>query len=110
MRELLAGVCGAARDVGLPAELCEDGFPRHEEGQVYVFIPHELYATEHDDDWPTAEQRRRSIALCVENPGTHWFEELCDLAPHFPRLLAINRASVVELERRGHAVEHLQLG
>ena len=110
MTELVAGLCAAARDAGCDAELASSRFPELEPGIVYLVIPHEHYVCEPPSAWPTREQRARTIALCVENPFTQWFETVCQLAPRFPRLLAINRSSVEALRARGIEADHLQLG
>jgi hypothetical protein len=109
MTELLAALCASARDGGHDAELDSSEFQPLEPDTAYVVIPHEHYETE-PASWPSGEQRARTIALCVENPFTQWFEKVSSLAPQFARTFAINRASVDELRRRGVAAEHLQLG
>lgn len=110
MTEILTALCDVARDAGHDAELASSRFPPPEPQIAYVVIPHEHHSCEPPDAWPTLEQRERTIALCVENPFTPWFEEVCSLASQFPVLFAINRSSVSELRRRGIASEHLQLG
>jgi len=109
MTELLAALCAAAGDAGHDAQL-ESGFPPLKDDIAYVLIPHEYYGCEPASEWPSTEQRARTIALCVENPPTRWFHAACELAPHFPPGFAINRSSLAELRRRGIAAEHLQLG
>lgn len=110
MTELLGGLCAAARDVGHDAELERGTFPPPSSDTAYVTIPHEYYACEPAASWPSPAQRERTIALCVENPGTTWFNTVLSLAPLFPMLLAINRSSQLELRRRGFPAKHLQLG
>jgi Glycosyl transferase family 2/Glycosyl transferases group 1 len=110
MTELLAALCVTARDAGHDAQLASSTFPELDDGVAYVVIPHEHHGCEPPASWPSLEQRRRTIALCVENPTSQWFEAVCELAPQFPRVLAINRSSVDELRRREIAAEHLQFG
>lgn len=110
MTELLAGICASVRDAGHDAELHRSGFPELDAETVYVLIPHEFYACEPPEVWPSTEQRDRTIVLFVENPPTQWFDRACGLAPHFAKVLAINRSSIVELHRRGVGAEYLQLG
>ena len=110
MTELLAGICAAATDAGYDAQLESSVFPPVDDRTVYVVIPHEHCVCEPPSAWPSLEQRQRTIALCVENPPSPWFEAMCELAPRFARTLAINHSSLAELQRRGIAVEHLQLG
>jgi hypothetical protein len=110
MTELLSALCAVAREAGYDAELERSIFPPSDPRTAYVFIPHEHYTYEPRSAWPSREQRERTIALFVENPGTFWFDLVCDLAAQFPRVLAINRTGVAELHRRGVPAEHLQLG
>lgn len=109
MTELLGALCATACDAGHDASL-ETSFAPPETDAAYVVIPHEYYSCEPESAWPSHVQRGRTIALCVENPPTSWFETVCRLAPHFPRVLAINRSSQAELHRRGIDADHLQLG
>ena len=110
MTELLTGLCAAAVDGGHDAAVETDGFPDPDADVVYVVIPHEFYSCEPSRSWPSEAQRRQTIALCVENPSTPWFERACELSPAFAGSLAINRSSLTEMHRRGLAARHLQLG
>jgi hypothetical protein len=110
MTELLAGLCAAATDCGHDARLESSVFPELQRDTVYVVVPHEHYACEPASAWPSTEQLERTIALCVENPFTPWFDIVCELAPQFPAVLAINQSSVAALRGRDIAAEHLQLG
>jgi hypothetical protein len=110
MAELLAGLCATARETGLDAGLEHSVFPRADDDTVCVFIPHEHAGLHGYNPWPSAEQRARTIPLCVENPHTSWFGDVARLAPQFPLTLAINRSSVAELRSQGISAEHLQLG
>jgi len=111
MTELLAALRDAVREAGYAATLELDGFPAADPGAaVYVVIPHEYRACEPTSAWPSADQRRRTIALCVENPYTQWFDAVCALSPQFARVLTINRASVTAMAGRGITADHLQLG
>jgi hypothetical protein len=110
MTELLAGLCAAAADCGHDARLESSVFPELQRDTVYVVVPHEHYVCEPAAAWPSTEQLERTIALCVENPFTPWFDLVCELAPQFPQVLAINQSSVDALRDRGIAADHLQLG
>jgi hypothetical protein len=110
MTELLAALCRAASEAGHDADLEPSVFPPLVRDTAYVFIPHEHHGCEPSGAWPSYEQRMKTVALCVENPHTPWFESVCRLAPQFPLILAINRSSVEALRGRGVAAEHLQLG
>jgi hypothetical protein len=110
MTELLLGLCRCAKDAGFDAELESGRFPVHDSETVYVLIPHEFYACEPPEHWPTRNHRDRTVVLFVENPFTQWFDDACGLAPHFASVMAINRASVRALRDRGVGATHLQLG
>ncbi len=90
MTELLAALCAAARELGHDAELVGPEFPRWRRETTYVVIPHQYYECE-PMNWPSREQRARTIALCVENPFTQWFEKVHALAPQFPGMLPSTR-------------------
>jgi hypothetical protein len=110
MTELLAGMCAAATDCGHDARLESSVFPEPQPDTVCVVVPHEHYFCEPASAWPSTEHLQRTIALCVENPLTPWFNIVCELAPQFPKVLAINQSSVTALRDRGIAADHLQLG
>lgn len=110
MTEILSALCETVREEGVEATLESSRFPDPSPATVYVVIPHEHRACEPADAWPSREQRLRTIALCVENPHTSWFEAVCALAWQFPGLVAINRCSVEALHERNVTVQHIQLG
>src|SRR5262249_39497972 len=60
--------------------------------------------------WPDTRQFRRTIAFCVEMPGTSWFEVAAAYAGHAGAVVSINQSSTRELGRRGIPAEHFQLG
>src|SRR5436305_12789969 len=109
MTEILAALCESVREQGVDATLENSLFPEPAPGTVYVVIPHEHRACEPADAWPSREQRLRTIALCVENPHTSWFEAVCALAWQFPGLVAINRSSAEALYERNITVQQIQL-
>jgi len=110
MTELLSMLSAAVATAGHDVDFAFDEFPPLADDAGYVVIPHEFHAQADTRSFPNADQCARTIALCTENPGTEWFEHACDLLPQFGAAMAINRASVTELRRRGIACEHLQLG
>lgn len=108
MTELLSAIATAVADAGQQVELAFDAFPSGRE-YTYVVIPHEFSAYPGLTE-PTDEQRRRTVALCTENPGTPWFETASRLFERFGATIAINRYSQHELGRRGIQCEYFQLG
>jgi Glycosyl transferase family 2/Glycosyl transferases group 1 len=109
MNELLAAVAHEAGALGVEAELVLDRFPDGRE-TAYVVIPHEYFATVPESRHPSDDQLRRTVAFCVEQPGTSWFEFSCVHARRTAAVLDIGRSAVLELNERGIAAEHFQLG
>jgi CTP:molybdopterin cytidylyltransferase MocA len=88
-----------------------DGFPAAEGvDTAHLLVPHEYFPIVPRERWPTAEQRGRTVGLCVEHPGTDWFEVSLACAATLGGIVDINRSSVSEQRRRGLDVEHFQLG
>ena len=99
MNELLAAVAHEVEAAGMPTELALDSLPECD-GRAYVLVPHEYYECVRDEHWPTRAQLARTVALCTEQPGTHWF----DLGAMYGRsagaLVDIYKGSVCVLERK----------
>ena len=74
MTELLEGVAAAVKREGIDAAVSADGFPPHEDATAYVVIPHEYFDTATSGGPATERHLQRTIGLCVEQPGTPWFE------------------------------------
>ena len=116
MNELLAAIAHAVRAEGVEAGMVMDGFsPAHDatvrvdDSTVYVVIPHEYFLTA-PDRHPTRAQLARTISLCVEQPGTTWFEVSCRHAARTAAVMDIQRSSLAAMRRRGVAAEHFRLG
>ena len=77
---------------------------------VHVVIPHEYFAVTHRSHHPGRDQLRRTIALCVEQPGTPWFETSARYARLAGGVVDTNPLGRDEMRRRGIAAEHFQLG
>ncbi|GAB3576150.1 hypothetical protein GCM10027445_39780 [Amycolatopsis endophytica] len=110
MAELLEVVADAVRRAGFRATTATGRYPDADSGTVYVVVPHEYFVVTPEADQPTEEQRRRTIAFCVEHPGTATFERSASLLPGLAGAVDINHDSTAELRRRGIPVEHFQLG
>ncbi|HTZ85665.1 MAG TPA: hypothetical protein VMB05_03265 [Solirubrobacteraceae bacterium] len=95
---------------GIEVTHAVDCFPSLREGLAYVFVPHELLPFIMPDARPNAEQLRRSVAICTEQPGTHWFDETAQVAAQVAAALDINSLGVQALRRCGVAARLLQLG
>jgi hypothetical protein len=108
--ELLDALADALAGHGIAVERTVDFFPEPRAGLAYVFVPHELLPLLMEDAHPRAEQLRRSVTICTEQPGTHWFEEAAQAAEQAARAVDINRVGVSALRKRGVDARFLQLG
>jgi len=109
MGELLALIAAAARDLGADAELV-DRFSGEDPDTVFVVIPHEFYGTTPADEHPSADQLRRTVALCTEQPGTWWFDQTVPRLAGMGAVMDLQAMGVAELHRQGVRAEHLPLG
>ncbi|MFE9744195.1 glycosyltransferase [Saccharothrix saharensis] len=110
MEELFEVVADAVRRAGGRARTAVGRFPDPADDTVYVVVPHEYFYVTPVADRPSAELRARTIAFCVEHPGTLTFERTAGLIGSLAGAVDINVDSTEELRRRGVAVEHFQLG
>ena len=110
MTELLEGVAAAVTREGIDAAVSADGFPPHEDATAYVVIPHEYFDTATSGGPATERHLQRTIGLCVEQPGTPWFERTARHARRLGALADIREAGAAELRRRGLAAERIRLG
>ncbi|MFI9810811.1 glycosyltransferase family protein [Saccharothrix variisporea] len=110
MEELFEVVADAVRRAGGRARTVVGPFPEPGPDTVYVVVPHEYFYVAPVADRPSDELRRRTVAFCVEHPGTMTFERTADLLPSLAAGVDINVDSTAELRARGMAVEHFQLG
>lgn len=110
MNELLEVVADAVRRAGYAARTAVGGYPPPGPDTVYVVVPHEYFAVTPAQQLPSPELRERTIAFCVEHPGTTTFERTATHLPGIAGVVDINKDSTAELRRRGFAVQHFQLG
>jgi Glycosyl transferase family 2 len=108
--ELLDALADALEGHGVTVEHAVDYFPELRDGLVYVFIPHELLPLMMPDAHPTEPQLRRSVTICTEQPGTHWFDENARISKRSARAIDINRLGVTALRKLGVDARFLQLG
>ncbi|QFZ16105.1 glycosyltransferase family protein [Saccharothrix syringae] len=110
MEELFEVVADAVRRAGGRARTAVGRFPEPADDTAYVVVPHEYFYVTPVADRPSAEQRARTVAFCVEHPGTMTFERTAGLLGSLAGAVDINDDSTAELRRRGFAVERFQLG
>jgi hypothetical protein len=107
-RELAAALCGELNELGVAARLT-DAIRPPRPGLAYVVLPPHEYV------WLTwgllpRSVLRRTVLICAEQPGTHWFSADVKLARLGGAVFDINRAAVREFRNRGIAAEHLPIG
>lgn len=108
--ELLDALAEALAAAGLEVERSVDRFPRWQDDMVYLFVPHEYLPLVEDEAHPGEAQLSRSVVLCTEQPGTHWFEETAAIASRAAAVVDINLLGARELTKRGTEADFMQLG
>lgn len=123
MVEILSALAAAAQRCGVATELRADSFPpaniplgdtgdRPEpvDDGPFVVIPHEFFPLVAGEGGATSAQLARTVGVCVEQPGTEWFEITCAYAGELGGMLAIHGSACRELRKRGIPAVHLPLG
>lgn len=108
--EILEAFGAALGEQGFTIERSVDCFPAAAEDLICLFIPHEYTALVDELAHPTPAQIQRSVAICTEQPGTHWFEVGFEFAERAGAVVDINPLAAEEMRRRGVVAEHAQLG
>jgi Glycosyl transferase family 2 len=108
--EMLEAIGSTLAAAGLQIEHSSDRFPPWRKGDVYLFVPHEYVPFVEKQAHPGPLQLSRTVAICTEQPGTHWFEESAAIASRAAAAVDINVLGVRELRRRGIETDLLQLG
>jgi glycosyltransferase involved in cell wall biosynthesis len=110
MNELLAALAHEVGLLDMDVYLAFDSFPEMDGRAAYVVIPHEYFATVPAKSQPSSKKLARTIAFCVEQPGTPWFDLAAAHASRVGAALDISRGGTRELRRRGVRAEHVRLG
>ena len=108
--EMLEAIAEALTSRGHEVVRSYDHFPQPEEDLVYLYVPHEFHPLVYPEAAPSLVQRRRTVALCTEQPGTAWFEEAAAIAAGCGAAIDINELGVEELRRRGVDARFMRLG
>lgn len=107
--EILEAFAGMLRAAGVVVEQSTDCFPPADD-LVYLFIPHEYHALVEELAHPSPDQLKRTVAICTEQPGTHWFELSAGVAEKAGAVLDINALGVTHMRARGIEAERLPIG
>jgi hypothetical protein len=110
MTELLRGVAAAVGREGVEAQVIADAYPAHRDDTAYVLVPHEFFDTAPMGGRATERHLQRTVGLCVEQPGTQWFERASVYAKRLGALVDIREEGSAELRRRGLRAERIRLG
>jgi hypothetical protein len=108
--EILESFAGMLRAAGVTVEQSVDCFPPLADDLVYMFIPHEYHALVQELAHPSPDQLKRTVAICTEQPGNHWFELSAGVAEKAGAALDINALGVAHMRARGIAAERLPIG
>lgn len=110
MAEILAAFGSALSEHAISVEESTDRFPATADDLVYLFVPHEYHPFVGESAHPSAAQLRRSVAICTEQPGTHWFDVASAGAAQAGAVVDINRLGAEEMSRRGIDATYVPLG
>ena len=109
--EIVAAIRDELDRGGVRNSVHEHGFPPLRPGLVYALVPpHEWFALAPREHAPTAEQLRRTVGICAEQPGSSFFDDDLALGGRLGALLDVNAASVRAFRRQGLAARHFPLG
>jgi hypothetical protein len=95
---------------GLSTTAAVDHVPPIEDDLVYVLVPHEYAPLTRPSAHPTAAQLTRTVAICTEQPGTHWFAEAAGIASRCGAAIAITSVGAWALRERGIKADLLPFG
>jgi hypothetical protein len=108
--ELFEAFGAALRDDGIETQEAVDHFPAAEADLVYVFAPHEYLPRVRPESFPEPEHLGRTVVLSVEQPGTHAFEHVVDVALRAAGTVALDAGAARALRERGVRATHVPFG
>jgi hypothetical protein len=108
--ELLTAIECELQAQGVETERAIDHFPAVRDGTAYLFVPHEYVQLTMPEVHPSPAHLRRSVVLCTEQPGNHWFDIGADVAKRAGAVVDINPEGAAELRRGGVPARVLRLG
>jgi hypothetical protein len=107
--ELAAALRAELEALGVRATAASGDFPAPRSELVYVLLPPHEYLELRRGDLPVG-LLGRTIFVCAEQPGSHWFGSNLSVTRLGGAVFDINPASVRRLRELGIAAEHLALG
>ncbi len=112
MTEIAALLASALSDLGYETVFPARGLPEEGSDRINLVVaPHEFFRLQRGlTERELASAAASSVAVCVERPGTAWFELGAGYASLGAGVLDISKDGVAELGRRGLDATHLQLG
>lgn len=108
--ELLDAVEYAVAAAGVPVRRQVDCFPDPEEGEVFLFVPHEYVALTEPESHPGPGHLARTVAFQTEQPGTQWFEIALDWCRRSAATVDLNVSGAHALRLRGIQASHVPIG
>src|SRR5215210_573003 len=107
--ELAQALRAELEALGVGATIASGDFPEPRSELVYVLLPPHEYVELRRGDVPI-ELLGRTIFVCAEQPGSHWFGSNLSVTRLGGAVFDINPASVRRLRELGIRAEHLPLG
>ena len=109
--ELVEALRDELDELGVESSVHLDEFPEQQPGRVNVLVPpHEFFALRGHAVPPDGAPLERTVYVCAEQPGTHFFNLNVNLSPRAGAVFDINPLSLSELRMRNVRAELLPLG
>jgi hypothetical protein len=112
MAEIAGLLAAGLADLGYETVFPATGLPEKGPNRINLVVaPHEFYPLQRGrDERALLTAAAASVAVGVEQPGTHWFQLGTRYAGMGPTVLDISQSAVERLVGRGYDAHHLQLG
>lgn len=108
--ELLNAIEHAVSAAGVQVRRQVDCFPDPQEGEVFLFVPHEYIALTEPESHPGAEHLAHTVVFQTEQPGTSWFEVALEWCRRSAATVDLNVSGAHALRLRGIEATHLPIG
>ncbi len=110
MNEILDAMAESVAELGIEVSVVADRYPGFTEDCAYVVIPHEFFRCAPDAGDPAPGHLRRTVALCVEQPGTPWFEDTLHWIKQLGAVSDIRESTAATMRSLGLDAVHVPLG